>query len=75
MKFSGIDRSQAARLYDDLISTFTLNGTVDDETQRNDLVIIRQVAGVTEDIPTARAYDFSFALEADQQLNRTGWRP
>ena len=75
MKFSGVDRSQAGRVYDDLINTFTLNGTVDDETQRNDLVIIRQVAGVTDDIPNARGYDFSFAREADQQLNRAGWKP
>jgi NitT/TauT family transport system substrate-binding protein len=75
IKFSGIDRSQAARLYDDLINTFTLNGTVDDETQKNDLVIIRQVAGVTTDIPNSRAYDFSFALAADQQLNKMGWKP
>lgn len=75
IKFSGVDRSQAMRVYDDLISTFTLNGTVDEETQRNDLVIIRQVAGVTDDIPNARGYDFSFAVDADQQLNRSGWRP
>jgi len=74
-KFSGIDRSQATRLYDDLINTFTLNGTVDDETQKNDLVIIRQVAGVTTDIPNSRAYNFSFALAADQQLNKMGWKP
>ena len=32
IKFSGVDRSQAARVYDDLINTFTLNGTVDEET-------------------------------------------
>ncbi len=75
MKFSGVDRSQAGRVYDDLVNTFTLNGTVDEETQRNDLVIIRQVAGVTDDIPIARAYDFSFARDADQQLNRAGWKP
>jgi len=75
MKFSGVDHSQAARVYDDLINTFTLNGTVDEETQRNDLVIIRQVAGVTDDIPNARGYDFSFAVDADQQLNRAGWKP
>jgi len=75
MKFSGVDRSQAARIYDDLVNTFTLNGTVDDETQKNDLVIIRQVAGVSDDIPNARGYDFSFAGDADQQLNRTGWKP
>lgn len=74
-KFSGVDRSQAARVYDDLINTFTLNGTVDEETQRNDLVIIRQVASVTDVIPNARAYDFSFAMDADQQLNRVGWKP
>ncbi len=74
-KFSGVDRSQAARLYDDLITTFTRNGTVDDESQKNDLAIIRQVAGVTADIPISRAYDFSFALDADKQLNQSGWKP
>jgi len=74
MKFSGVDRSQAARIYDDLVNTFTLNGTVDEETQRNDLVIIRQVGGITDNIPNARGYDFSFAMDADQQLNRAGWR-
>lgn len=75
VKFSGVDRGLATRVYDDLIGTFTSNGAVDDETQRNDLAIVRQVAGVNETIPIARAYDFSFALDADQQLNRTGWRP
>jgi len=49
-----------------------LGGTDDEEIQRNDLVIIRQVAGVTDDIPRARGYDFSFARDADQQLNRAG---
>jgi NitT/TauT family transport system substrate-binding protein len=75
VKFSGADRAQSARVYDDTIASFTRNGVVDDETQRNDLMIIRQVAGVTDTIPNARAYDFSFALEADQQLNRANWRP
>ena len=74
-KFSGLQHSLTTRMYDDLIGTFTSNGTVDEETQRNDLAIVRQVAGVRENVPIARAYDFSFALEADQQINRTGWRP
>jgi hypothetical protein len=30
---------------------------------------------VSEPIPTARAHDFSFAYEADKQLNQAGWRP
>jgi NitT/TauT family transport system substrate-binding protein len=75
VKFSGADRAQSARVYDDTIASFTRNGVVDDETQRNDLLIIRQVAGATDVVPNARAYDFSFALEADQQLNRANWRP
>ena len=75
LKFSGVSRQQATRLYDDLIGTFTRNGTVDDETQKNDLNIIRQVVNANEAVPTAKAYDFSFALEAEQQLNKTGWRP
>jgi ABC-type nitrate/sulfonate/bicarbonate transport system substrate-binding protein len=74
-KFSGMQRPLAARLYDDLINTFTANGTVDEETQRNDLAIVAQIAGVNEPISPARAYDFSFAAEADQQLNKAGWKP
>ena len=75
LKFSGVSRQQAIRVYDDIIATFTRNGVVDDETQRNDLNIIRQVTSSNETMPNARAYDFSFALEADQQLNKIGWKP
>jgi ABC-type nitrate/sulfonate/bicarbonate transport system substrate-binding protein len=75
LKFSGVSREQATRLYDDLIGTFTRNGAVDEETQRNDLNIIRQVANTNETLPNGRAYDFSFALDADQQLTKAGWRP
>jgi ABC-type nitrate/sulfonate/bicarbonate transport system substrate-binding protein len=75
LKFSGVSRQQASRLYDDMIGTFTRNGAVDDETQRNDLNIVRQVINANENVPNAKAYDFSFALEADQQLNKIGWKP
>jgi len=75
LKFSGVSRQQASRLYDDLIGTFTRNGAVDEETQKNDLNIVRQVTNSNETLPNARAYDFSFALEADQQLNKMGWKP
>jgi ABC-type nitrate/sulfonate/bicarbonate transport system substrate-binding protein len=70
LKFSGVSREQANRVYDDLIGTFTQNGSVDEEAQKNDLAIIRQVVNATEAVPIARAYDFSFAHEADQQLNK-----
>ena len=75
VKFSGVDRSLAARMYDDLIGTFTRNGTVDEETQKNDLAIIRQIANVSEPLPIGRAYDFSFAYAAERQINQVGWRP
>ena len=75
VKFSSVERPLAARIYDDLIGTFTRNGTVDEETQRNDLAIIGQVVGMKEAIPTTRAYDLSFAAEADRQLTQAGWRP
>ena len=75
LKFSGVSRQQATRVYDDIIGTFTRNGVVDGETQRNDLNIIRQVTNTNETMPNAKAYDFSFAQEADQQLNKAGWRP
>ena len=75
MKFSGVSRQQASRVYDDLIGTFTQNGAVDEEAQRNDLNIIRQVVNANEAVPNNKAYDFSFALDADQQLNKSGWKP
>ena len=75
LKFSGVSRQQADRLYDDLIPTFTRSGAVDAETQRNDLAIIRQVVNASETVPNAKAYDFMFAMDADQQLNKAGWKP
>lgn len=75
LKFSGVSRQQATRVYDDIIGTFTRNGAVDDETQKNDLNIIREVVNANETMPNAKGYDFSFALSADQQLNKAGWKP
>jgi ABC-type nitrate/sulfonate/bicarbonate transport system substrate-binding protein len=75
MKFAGVSRSQAAQVYDDIIGTFTHNGVVDEETQRNDLQIIRRVVNTNEALPVGKAYDFSFAQAADQQLNQSGWKP
>ena len=75
MKFANVSRQQASRVYDDIMPTFTRNGVVDDETQRNDLAIIRQVINANETLPNARGYDFSFAAEADAQLTKVGWKP
>jgi ABC-type nitrate/sulfonate/bicarbonate transport system substrate-binding protein len=75
VKFSGVSLQEASRVYDDLIGTFTQNGSVDEEAQRNDLAIIRQVINGKETVPIAKAYDFSFAHEAEQQLNNAGWKP
>jgi NitT/TauT family transport system substrate-binding protein len=59
-KFSELDKTLATRMYDDLIGTFTKGGYVDEETQRNDLAIVKLVAEVNEVVPPQRAYDFSF---------------
>ena len=37
--------------------------------------IIRQVISGNETVANTKAYDFSFAVEADQQLNKMGWKP
>lgn len=75
MKFAGLDRNVATRMYDDLVGTFTQNGLVDEETQRNDIEVIRQILKTPETIPPQKAYDFRFAREADRQLTQSGWRP
>jgi ABC-type nitrate/sulfonate/bicarbonate transport system substrate-binding protein len=73
--FSGIKKELAARTYDEIIGTFTANGIVDEETQRNDLDIVREIVKAKKEVPIERAYDFSFAAQADKELTRAGWRP
>jgi ABC-type nitrate/sulfonate/bicarbonate transport system substrate-binding protein len=75
MKFSELSQDLATRTYDDMIDTFTTNGVVDEETQRNDLDIVREVLNATKEVPIERAYDFSFAKKADAELTKSGWRP
>ena len=75
MKFAGLEKNIATRMYDDLVGTFNQNGAVDEETQRNDIEVIRQILKTPETIPVQRAYDFRFAREADRQLTQSGWRP
>jgi hypothetical protein len=65
----------ATRMYDDLVKTFTTGGYVDEETQRNDLAIVKLVAEVNDVVPIQKAYDFSFVRQAEQQLNKAGWKP
>ena len=74
-KFTELDNALVIRMYDDIAKTFTANGVVDEEAQLNDLAIVREIAGVSEVVPIQRAYDFSFARQADQQLTKAGWKP
>ena len=74
-KFSELDRTLSTRMYDDLVGTFTKSGYVDEQSQKNDLAIVAQVADVNEIISPKRAYDFSFARQAETQLIKQGWKP
>jgi NitT/TauT family transport system substrate-binding protein len=74
-KFSELKRDLAERTYDEIIKTFTSNGIVDEETQKNDLDIVREVVKVQKEVPIERAYDFSFAAKADKELTQAGWKP
>lgn len=75
VKFSELKRELAERTYDSVIGTFTSNGVVDEETQKNDLDIVRLVVKVNKEVPIERAYDFSFAAQADKELTGAGWKP
>jgi NitT/TauT family transport system substrate-binding protein len=73
-KFSELDKALSTRMYDDLVGTFTKAGYVDEQSQKNDLAIVAQVAEVAEVVPPRRAYDFTFARAAEQQLSKQGWK-
>jgi len=74
-KFSELDRALATRMYDDLIGTFTKAGYVDEQTQKNDLAIVALGADVSTVVPPQRPYDCSCPRQAEQQLNKQGWKP
>jgi hypothetical protein len=61
LKQSSVERNLAIRMYDDLIGTFGPNETLDEQTRKNDLTIIRQITD---------GLSLSLAL-----LNAAGWRP
>jgi len=75
IRFSELDRELAVRTYDGMIGSFTSNGVVDEETQRNDLDIVREVLQINKEVPVQRAYNFSFARRADMELTHAGWKP
>jgi NitT/TauT family transport system substrate-binding protein len=75
MKFSELDRDMATRTYEGMIASFTSNGVVDEETQKNDLDIVREVLNLKKDVPISAAYDFSFAKKADAELTQAEWKP
>ena len=56
-------------------SKWRLERVADEETQKNDLDIVREVLKVTKEVPIERAYDFSFAKKADSELTQAGWKP
>lgn len=43
-----------------------VNDQLDEETQRNDIEVIRQILKTPETIPVQRAFDFRFAREVDR---------
>jgi len=75
VKFSEVKRELAERKYDEVIRTFASNGVVDEKTQKTDLDIVRLVPNVNKEVLIERAYNFSFAAQADKELTRAGWRP
>ena len=75
MKFCELERGLATRTYDDMIGSFAKNGIVDEETQKNDLDIVRDVLNLNREVPITAAYDFSFAKKADAELTQAGWKP
>ncbi len=75
-KFSELDKTPYPRACTTTWSAPSpKTGYVDEQSQKNDLAIVAQVADVNEVVPPKRAYDFSFAIQAEQQLNKQGWKP
>lgn len=74
-KFARVDAAYAERAYNDLLSTFTADGTVDEDTQRSDLAVIKDITRAAEPMSSTQAYDFSMVRAANRELDDARWRP
>jgi hypothetical protein len=75
VKFSEFGKATAVRRYDDLIGTFTRPGHVDEESQRNDLAIVKLVAEGNELVPPHAAMISASRDKRNSSLtNRDGSR-
>ena len=74
-KFARVDAAYAARAYDDLISTFNLDGTVDETAQRSDLAVIREITRSESAMTISQGYDFSIVRAVNRELDAARWRP
>ncbi|MEX0804723.1 MAG: hypothetical protein WD688_15610 [Candidatus Binatia bacterium] len=71
MRFSELDRELAARTYDGMIGTFTIND-VDEETQKNDLDIVREVLKSHKGSSHRGRLRFQLCQESGQRADANG---
>jgi NitT/TauT family transport system substrate-binding protein len=71
------DRQALALEYDDVIRSRTMDGTVAEELQRNEIDIRAELINVPKDKirPLSEIFDFSMANEVNRELKAAGWQP
>jgi NitT/TauT family transport system substrate-binding protein len=68
-----LEPKEAAQTYDGLKDEAIVSGYLASEDERAVIAMMRQAAGINEDISPERVFDYRFVKQAEQDLK--GWRP
>lgn len=69
------DRSLAARVYDQHLTTVARDGTIPERLQRIVIERTRRLVGVSRLIPPGEIFDFSYLRQVTAELGASGWKP
>jgi ABC-type nitrate/sulfonate/bicarbonate transport system substrate-binding protein len=73
MQIFHLTQEEAAQSYEALQEESVLSGYLTGEAEQTAVTMLKEAAGITEDIQPERVFDNRFAKQAEQELK--GWRP
>jgi len=70
-----VDERTAAKIYDIGKSAMTVDGSVNEPTQKKALDFVARIQGLKDSGPVEKFFDFSLARKVSEQLETQHWKP
>ena len=75
MEFLNLDQDVASAVYDTVVGDFNDTGVITNDKAKQIVETQKAILHVEGDLPVDKAFDLSFANEANRQLQSSGWKP